>query len=363
MAAWSCITAHNEKTSDVFNVFHRSAIRNMFYLQSRVAALQTKQQRFDLEDYRFCGEGYDPDIFCTYFEPSDQNLQALEDRLANLEEHLKGNVNEEGNRASGMTTQFETTLEMNKARLSKIHERLLDLENPRKQPIALPQDLSWGPVSDRGPRSICGVPADFVQRTCSHESSYSVERKGWSAGSACTVSRTTCLCQEAHLKKREDDSKILRGPPSGNLHDVQRFQQRIRILEDYNRENGFDDSEKNQPRVPILAITLAARSWEDFEIFGSAEKMWERRRGWEELEGENPWPFDMSDIWVGKMRERFEVARDLQHALKEYCKWMVPCPLRKIKLICLRIQMKRLYSRIRSPHSNDQLPITLKRHF
>jgi hypothetical protein len=353
MAAWSCITANNDKASDVFNVFHRSAIRNLFYLQSRVAALQIKQQRFDLEDYRLCGEGYDADIFRTYFEPSDENIECLEARLAKLEEQLKMNVNKNESETSRTT----------EVRLLKIHSRLLDLENPGKQPIELPQDLCWGPVSDRGPRSTSGVPADFVQRTCSHESSYSVERKGWSAGSACTMSRTTCLCQEAQLEKRENLSKVLRGLPSCTLHDVQRFQQRIRILEDYNRENGFDDLGKNQPRVPILAITLAARSWEDFEIFGSAEKMWERRRTWEELEGENPWPFDMSDVWVGKMRERFEVARDLQHALKEYCKWMVSYPFRKIKLICLRIQMKRFYSKTRSPHSNDQLPMTWKRHF
>jgi len=59
-------------------------------------------------------------------------------------------------------------------------------------------------------------------------------------------------------------------------------------------------------------------------MFGSAEKMWEWRRNWDELELGQPWPFDMSDYWVGKMRDRWNAAIGLQHALKEYCKHRPP---------------------------------------
>jgi hypothetical protein len=47
--------------------------------------------------------------------------------------------------------------------------------------------------------------------------------------------------------------------------------------------------------------------------------MWERRRSWDRKFA-YPWPFDMSDEWVRKMRERFNVARDLAQAIKEYRK-------------------------------------------
>jgi hypothetical protein len=114
---------------------------------------------------------------------------------------------------------------------------------------------------------------------------------------------------------------------------MQMAQQRLRVLEDYIRDlctNELQDCQTTAKKyfkeytikktLPSLAITLATRCWEYFEIFGSAEKMWESRRTWAKTHAHQPWPFDMSDEWVGRMRERWEVAMDLQVVLKEYRK-------------------------------------------
>jgi hypothetical protein len=113
------------------------------------------------------------------------------------------------------------------------------------------------------------------------------------------------------------------------------FHQRFRVLEDYYRElraihgqtSGLNQTipEDKLPKLtqPSLAIMLAAKPWEDFEIFRSAVKMWQRRRSWDQLNPGQPWPFDMSDEWIGRMRERFIVARDMQAAIKEYREFFI----------------------------------------
>jgi hypothetical protein len=121
------------------------------------------------------------------------------------------------------------------------------------------------------------------------------------------------------------------------------FQQRIRVLEDYYRElwaihgqtsrlnQTIPEDKLLKPTPPSLSIVLAAKSWEDFEIFGSAVKMWERRRSWDQLNPGQPWPFNMSDEWIGRMRERFNIARDTQVAIKEYREFFI---LRKELSLC-----------------------------
>jgi hypothetical protein len=113
------------------------------------------------------------------------------------------------------------------------------------------------------------------------------------------------------------------------------FHQRIRVVEYYYRElwaihgqpSGLNQTipkdKLPKPTQPSLAIMLAAKLWEDFEIFGSAVKMWERRRSWGQLNPGQPWPFDMSDEWIGRMRERFIVARAMQVAIKEYREFLI----------------------------------------
>jgi hypothetical protein len=330
IAAQSTITGNIDETSDVFKIFQRSAVRNLLYLQSRVAALQAKQARFDLEDYNSCRREYDLNLFDTYFGASQKNFEDLEIRLAYLEGYLKEDANKSGNSTSNGTAPEPGNatvqdIEPNKSVFLRMHERLLKLEEGR----ILPQDLFWGPVSDRGPRIMSGVPEDFVHNNCPYEGQDFAAEQATSTSITRVKSQRTCLYCETYRKTRKEHDKVLQ--EGSEPHVIQMLQQRIRILEDYyenessNRLGSNPDVRhagvQSESRAPALAITLAARSWEDFEIFGSAEKMWERRRTWEALGAINPWPFDISDVWVGKMRERYDVARDLQHAIKEYCKW------------------------------------------
>ena len=111
---------------------------------------------------------------------------------------------------------------------------------------------------------------------------------------------------------------------------MQILHQRLCVLKEYfedlclhrlkTRQSSKDLVAHIRPRrkPPSLTVTLVARSWEIFEFFGCAERVWECRRNWSELGLGHPWPFDMSDRWVGKRRDWWDVAAELQDALKEY---------------------------------------------
>jgi len=76
-------------------------------------------------------------------------------------------------------------------------------------------------------------------------------------------------------------------------------------------------------RLVPEAAYYAAKSWEDFEMFSSPEKMRQRRLQWENDNPGTPWPFlGLSDIWIQKMQDRWYLAADLKEALKEYRKWL-----------------------------------------
>jgi hypothetical protein len=222
---------------------------------------------------------------------------------------------------------------------SKIHEDLKLLEvscnNPLSKLPPLLQDLFWGPVTDRKAPVSSGVPQDFVlHQDCIYQrsprSQYFEIIPGYYVLAYQNL-RKECICFQSYRKGQKTYQDVFDARERlGIPQIVQMFQQRIRILEDHylnalevNRKilrsrPRFPDIVWPERHVPSLALTLAARSWEDFEIFGSAEKMWEYRRSWDKLGSGKPWPFDMSDEWIGRMRERFNISKDLQQAIKEY---------------------------------------------
>jgi hypothetical protein len=229
-----------------------------------------------------------------------------------------------------------------------IHDRLDSLEGSRNSSHlgipSLPQDLSWCPVSDRGPQVSSRVPNDFVlHRECIYqhpskhgsfqippESFFHRNREPSSKATEKKYPRNECICYRAYRESRKEYHTVLEeGLQAGKGSQIiQMFQQRIRVLEDHYRElwaihgqtsrlnQTIPEDKLPKATPPSLAIVLAAKSWEDFEIFGSAVKMWERRRSWDQLNPGQPWPFDMSDEWIGRMRERFNIARDMQVAIK-----------------------------------------------
>jgi hypothetical protein len=229
---------------------------------------------------------------------------------------------------------------------TEIHGRIRSLEASRNySPLglpSLPQDLSWGPVSDRGSEVSSRVPNDFLlhrECICKQPSTHRFHQvlPGYFSDRQCESSfkvtehhnpGNECICYRANREGTTNYHALFEAglEQKKGSHIIQMFQQRLRILEDYYLELWTSHRashkipenllpEKTQPSVAIL---LAAKSWEDFEVFGSAAKMWERRRSWGQLNAKHPWPFDMSDEWIGRMRERFNVARDMQIAIKEY---------------------------------------------
>jgi len=371
VAAWSSVTGNIDKASDIFKTFHRSSTRNLLYLQSRVAALQEKQARFDQADYNYrlrasstTALKSDTDLFNLVFDSSSGAFDAIWERLKlleSIEPHIKdyerslpspstsvaqvddiakrespseseqqAHSGEVNGTATGALLHSDEGVLSQYTRCIDILSRLENNRNSSQKLPPLPQDLFWGPVSDRSPRIISGIPEDFILHK------------------ACCSQR--CVCYDAYQEGFKEHDKVLNSKDSSHI--MQMLQQRARVLEDYyssqlqNWQPALDLIERLKVKrtCTSLAITLAARSWEDFVIFASAEKMWERRRTWDELGSGKPWPFDMSDVWIGRMRERWEVARDLRHALQEYCE----CALafRSIWLTCT-IKMRRFIYRPR----------------
>jgi len=408
VAAWSSVTGNSDKASDIFKVFHRSSTRNLLYLQSRVAALQEKQTCFDREDYKYrLKQTYaevkdsDADLINLYYQPSKENLDYLWERLNSLTplsnelhksarssnnplysvqgggttEHTHptaASIPNEVAAISGINIHQET--EAPATQYAKIHAALETLEHglrnsTRKLP-SLPQDLFWGPVTDRGPRIASGVPQDYILHTnCVYKRPSSLQIL---PDYSCDITETTkileansvaddaCMCFEIFRQNCKSNETILSSKNDPRI--IQMLLQRIRVLEDYLEQHltNWKPAHQMLERLrlrrapPSLAITLAARSWEDFEIFGQSEKMWERRRCWEEHGAGNPWPFDMSDIWIGKMRERWEVAQALRTALNEYCEYLDFASIQTLIIMSLKQTRLSLIStscRI----SNDQL--------
>jgi hypothetical protein len=465
------VTGNIDTTSDLYKVFHRASTRNLLYLQTRVAALQQKQIKFDQEDYKFRIKNWDSrfhvedEILDNFFSPSKELLQELKKRLESLEllevevskweesirlRELGRIINvdspteeaihrvPDGNPVVGDSIQQpdttappvihgdtveasgedispqrnpsqtiaiahfqpandgvssgpnekrhwfrcfrkEGTQESSSVELGDlgsasveqtsvqtepnafdevyidIHVHLDGLEGSRNNsPLglpSLPQDLSWGPVSDRGPQVSSRVPNDFMlHRECIYQhpfkhGSFQVlpgaffdrQRQPSFQATEKNTPRNKCICYRAYRESRKEYHAVLeeglQARKGGKI--VQMFHQRIRVLEDYYRglwtihgqtsrlNHNIPEDKLPKPTQPSLAIMLAAKSWEDFEIFGSAVKMWERRRSWDQLDKDQPWPFDMSDEWIGKMRERFNVARDMRVAIKEYRKFFI----------------------------------------
>jgi hypothetical protein len=462
---------NSDAASDLYKVFHRSSTRNLLYLQTRVAALNQKQNNFDQEDYEFCIENWDSrfhdedDILDNVFSPSRELLQELKKRLESLEllevetskweESIRlhelgriinidspteeeihrlpdGNpvvgdliqqpdatappvipgdtVEASGENISPQPNPSQTiaiahfhpanegvssgpngkrhwfrcfrkagTQESSRVVLGDIgsasvkqpsvqtesaafddvytdvHDRLDSLEGSRNNsPLgipSLPQDPSWGPVSDRGPQVSSRVPNDFLlHRECIYQhpskhgsfqippgSFFDRQREPSSKATEKNTPRNECICYRAYRESRKEYHVVLDEglQAAKGSQIIQMFHQRIRVLEDYYRElwaihgqtSGLNqtipEDKLPKPTQPSLAIMLAAKSWEDFEIFGSAVKMWERRRSWDQLNPGQPWPFDMSDEWIGRMRERFIVARAMQVAIKEYREFLI----------------------------------------
>ena len=382
MAAWSSVTGNNDKVSDVYKVFHRSSTRNLLYLQSRVAALQDRQARFDREDYRYRLPDCDAKI-SEVFTPSRTNVEDLEAHilfLLSVEEQVKRyerdlepatqreeqiHIGEEEQVAlphqnhpqfahqlahGHGTEETSSRIELATVDYESLHSRLKNLEESRNKSKAfppLPRDLFWGPVSDRRPRVSSGVPEDFMHyKECKFrhveesrlrlrpEYCFELVKEPNARLSTGPSTGVYCPCDEAYRQSQKQYQDIIEAKKGSDI--MQMFQQRSRTLEDYFEQLCLHQLKMWQPahdivaqiraqrKAPSLAITLVARSWEYFEMFGSAEKMWEWRRNWDELELGQPWPFDMSDYWVGKMRDRWNAAIGLQHALKEYCKHRPP---------------------------------------
>jgi hypothetical protein len=347
-------------------------------LQSRVAALENRQTKFDKEDYESrlknladrsprVGE----DVLDSSFKPTLEivfsllrGLQILQSVHSILEEYSlvpptslnndngqadEGNLTiTDPNRGAGdgeieqkdvILDSVGDDFKVDENTYSKIHEDLKLLEvscnNPLSKLPPLLQDLFWGPVTDRKAPVSSGVPQDFVlHQDCIYQrsprSQYFEIIPGYYVLAYQNL-RKECICFQSYRKGQKTYQDVFDARERlGIPQIVQMFQQRIRILEDHylnalevNRKilrsrPRFPDIVWPERHVPSLALTLAARSWEDFEIFGSAEKMWEYRRSWDKLGSGKPWPFDMSDEWIGRMRERFNISKDLQQAIKEY---------------------------------------------
>jgi hypothetical protein len=325
-----------ERGSTLFRRFDQPAMRNLLYLQSRVAALTDKLQACDKEDWEDSLRG--------------SRLKALERRITARKDHppherppMQGKPQDQStigkeNRLSRLDEELDS-LKTAKPQL-EISQRLADLEacvqNADTPLINLVDVDSPIPGNYRKGKEHQEEKTSVMQNRLEVRSQERIRMR--ISRLLHYISLTLKISREQLLLYLLDSSGVDRAL----IGNMKMEEELLCILSDElplqinNIITGLEvllqHYLRNYLNENIVAPSLAAQSWEDFEIFSSAEKMRKRRREWEGLHPDKHWPFlGLSDAWIRKMQDRWDLAQDLKEALKEYRK--LPCHIPNIALL------------------------------
>ena len=328
------IVLEQDRGATIFRRFDEPAMRNLLYLQSRVAALTRRLKIYDAEDWT------------TNDHSARRRLEDLNGRIKKREDRLGFE------RQPGFKPSQDQVLEVSglldeildihgkgasasEGAILDISQRIADLEGcvrhadtPLKDlvdvnsPIPGNYRKEKGKEEEKQPRMFNGLKIRRQER-----SRMRISRL------LCYIARTLEISPEVLLlyllawpgpdydrytqlsdsKKMEEFLCMASDPPLTQINDV--ITGLEVLLQNYLRR--YLDTKIVPP-----AASVAAKSWEDFEMFGSAEKMRKRRLEWEDENPDKSWPFlGLSDAWIRKMQDRWNLALDLKEAIKEYRKW------------------------------------------
>lgn len=284
------IVRDKDKASALFRRFDTSAMRNLLYLQARVASLEARQTAFDEEDFAALNKFPKPN------DPKDPKtrLEELKMRLVN----------------------------------SPSSDRQLAEEDLvlRIEDLALCLDLPLKPLNV--------LEGGFPLTQLLPSTSIQVERR--------RPFREALLAGD--LPERL--YKIVSLVAYKNHIDVHHIEQHLDLPTHQPQRSDRDwlgwVADKTEKLERLLQDSLMAdldrrsvpaqlkdfnKSWEDMELFadnGTYERRkmdWERKREEALNRGEpaeEEWPWNLSEHWKEKMRDRYQVAMRLKEALNEY---------------------------------------------
>jgi hypothetical protein len=332
------IVPDKDRGTALFKRFDEPSMRNLLYLQSRVACLAAKQEKFDKEDFasgnssitrRLTGlerrlqarrdevpepapfnfNDYDPGKWRLRVASAIAKIEKSEKRAALPYLRLNDLEGCISSRVQSLTNSMIENLDLltySKRSKGKDREREHNLEtHPR---LEVKRDLPFrrrlGNLIFYVARILAVFPGSLLLDLLSYVAT------GYTATAANdSVTLEDILSQPLDEHRPDLDPPSLLGVIDHILTSLEV------ILQDDLKEYLKD---KLVPDAPYFAAKL----WEDFEMFSrSYELMPKRQQEWEEEHPSKPWPFaKMSENWVEKMENRWELAMEMKQALKEYRK-------------------------------------------
>ena len=338
------IVLDKDRGTALFKRFDEPSMRNLLYLQSRVACLAAKQEKFDKED------------FASDNSSITRRLTELESRLkARLEEvpdppttfiFRVGNHREDWRRRVALAVdkmdKYGQPVELPHLRLDDLEgciaNRVQSPTNSMRENLHLIAHYteifgtSKGKDREREhnieiyPR--LEVRRDLPFRRRLGNLIYYIARildvlpgpllldlLNYVSTPAATHSKIASATLEDILSQHLDQNRPELDPPS-LLTEIDHILTSLEVFFEGDLKEYLRD--KLVPDAPYFA----AKSWEDFEMFSrSYELMPKRQQEWEEEHPSKPWPFaNMSEKWVEKMEQRWNLAMEMKQALKEYRK-------------------------------------------
>jgi hypothetical protein len=289
------IVRDKDKASALFRRFDTTSMRNLLYLQARVASLKARQEAFDKEDFAALNQAP--------LNLGDRIDLDPKVRLVELERRLAEGY--------GKLPEGDISVQRLDTDGSNLGRRIEDL--------VLCLDYPLQPLNEfRGPF------------TWTQESSTSFQAPRSQLPRALLEVHPTdrldlILLIVAHRQNlAPDDIEDYLGVPVHRRKEGG-LEARTEAFEYFLQDSLKADLKRRIVPNQLLNFSM---SWEDMEMFGNdlifnrRKNDWDRKRDrafnrGETSPGEWPWN-DISEHWRQKMEDRYRVAMDLKQALKEY---------------------------------------------
>lgn len=274
------IVRDKDKASALFRRFDTTSMRNLLYLQARVASLNARQEAFDEEDFaalnpepRKLGDHSDPKI-----------------RLLQLKRRL-GRGDDDDLREDG--TEIASPEQ-------RIKDLALCLDYPLRPLTPFPnRPQAW-------PKNAAGrLQRPAVGALLEGDLSLRLEK--------------IILIVAHRFGVAEEEFKRYLGTTTRNVENC------ITRLEFVLQDSLIADLDRRIVPNQLVDFNM---SWEDMEMFGHPQIFNRRKIDWERKREEalnrgqedpGDWPWNsISEHWREKFADRYGVAMDLKHALKEY---------------------------------------------
>jgi Family of unknown function (DUF6594) len=330
------IVLEQERGTTVFRRFDEPAMRNLLYLQNRVAALTRRLEIYDAEDWTINDlsasrrlADLNRRIKTREVDPIPERIwsrdEPSQDELIEITRLLDAELDTVGKAPSTSRDEtFESPFDISQ-RISDLEGCVRHADTPLKSLVdvnsPIPGDYrkEKGKGEEKTPRTLSGLKfrrQEGSRIRISRLLCYIARDLKISPGALLLYLLAWNRADRVAVKEGLKMEKLLWMSSDRPLKQINDVITGLEVLLQHYLRPYLD------AKIVPQAVAVAAKSWEDFEMFSSAEKMRKRRLEWEDVYPDKPWPFlGLSDNWLRKMKDRWNLAQDLKEAIKEYRKW------------------------------------------